>query len=490
MNIIKISNINEITKIKLDKINKNIAFWGCKIPHSNLDILYDIYKMFIGKDDINCIFIIKSNAINDFKKSLFSFIGNIYVIDDSYIIENITNLYLLITNDYVPGSDGLINTNCKILFLPHNSNAIVPTFFGFYGDYNLFIKFIPEYLHDYSDVPSSLLYHGCNKNNKYMITGFNPKIEKIYTEYIKLNTSHRDKYIIFYPSLLMCFYNNEKMINLFFSNTLELFLFFKKRYPNLKFVLRPFPSDINNKHFIILKNILLSYDNFIYDDTNDNIYYLIRSKYIITDYSSIEGNCNYGVLKPLIRYKINGGEFCFKDNSGYNCVNIAQIKDAIEDIDVTFTQWQKCFINQKKVIFPDKFSTFNVINEIINHMPNENWTLFKVNGCEICSLKCAILFVSRLKNTIFYRKCCPSILYRWLNHYFKSTKIDILFLNLLYSCYDEIVNNKKFSWIILFVDQTISTIEHRLPNFIKIKYHKYMLKHFINNMAVIKFILK
>lgn len=450
----------------LSDSKKNVLLYGTCVPRQNIDILYAIYKKIQHK--YNVLFVVRQNAIRSMTNAQDMDLDTVYVLDDPNILCACDRIDLLLTNDYVLFGENLLRFKGYVAILHHNINAPQPNFHNFFADYLFTSNKDNQIAIEYKLIPNQLKI----RKNPYLtiIPLPYPKLFLLHEEKNKLKYKENPNFISYFPVPLYCSCGTDKeKTRRLFSATKEFITCFLQTFPKHVFVFRPAADEKDASFYKDIESLFKDHDNFIMDYTDDNKYYLVRSQFLITDYSAVEKNFCYLAYKPIIRFRPLESESAdmVRDTFGYIVHSVKAIFDAIQDAIKTAQEWEQHLQSLASDYYSPEVNTFDVlsnsIERILNNSPIPSSARYDKFDTPCNSIGEFLRLCNIMRKHEFYTSSDPHILLKWTNLAFgNDLKKNLAMFVLLLDARREVVHG-SFRFVTLSIDICIKKLLSNLP---------------------------
>lgn len=343
-----------------------VALWATVEPRQNVDILLAL-EASLRRDGIPVLFLMRENAV-EFVRQYSPGGENFFIFEDKQLFRFLPGISLLVTHDYVLGHSRVDGFSGKTLLLNHASLASPESAIALdlYADYLIVPHARFQEPFDYSLVPNRVSIQ--HNPQLTVIPAGSPKLDLLAAARRRAYAPHTN-IVSFYPasSDFMLGKNPAKINSVVqeWSAFVEAFL---SRYPDGTFVFSPALRD-HGEDFI--RDFVKSWRNhkrFIFSRTADNKYWLSRTDFLLTDWSSISNTWALTSLRPAIRLQPGREAALTEDIWGYTAFSPAQALGALDLARKNLWRWKTRLLHYRTKRFPAFGQCMTELPNAIRHI--------------------------------------------------------------------------------------------------------------------------
>ena len=351
-----------------------VTLWATTLPRPTVDVLFS-FRAELERRGNKSILLLTSNAIESFC-SLSQHVENenTYVFDNIDLLKYCKFIKVLFTYDHCLWRKPK-DFFKKIVLFKHNLSTTVLTSTDVCADYVVTINSRTPYF-NFKRYPNNLkLTYG---KTCTLIPGGYPKLDLLYHRRNMYGDGPFNR-VVFFPVSLP-FTIGQHGQNLYFDTWHELIEGFFRRFPEMEFVLRPYPPDRNAPVFKALYALFEGQAHFHMDMSDDNSHYLLSSDILITDYSSVYLNFAYATLRPVIWLRPALKEpWKITSEVGVVTCSVPQSLDAIGSMLSSLPQWKERIQNKRDQAVSHAGETLlylaDHLDNILNDSPEADWVV-------------------------------------------------------------------------------------------------------------------
>lgn len=345
---------------------KFVALWATVVPRQNVDILLELESR-LRERGVPVLFFLKENAV-EFVGDSAPGRGDFLILEDKGLLRHLPGIGLLVTHDYVVGHsrvDGFhgktMLLNHSALFVPHAGIAM-----DLYADYLVTVNAqLPETL-DFSFVPHLVSMQ--HNPQLAVIPAGSPKLDLLAAARRKAY-ARRANILSFYPA------SSDVMLGTpakaaaavrEWSNFVECFF---RRHPGWTFVFSPALYDHGREFILDFVETWRSEKRFVFSKRADNKYWLARSDFLLTDWSTISLSWAFSSLRPAICLRPGAEEKEIgEDAFGYIAGTGRQALEALGLASENLWRWKARLLKFRTEQIPTFGRSFAQLADAIRHI--------------------------------------------------------------------------------------------------------------------------
>ncbi|MBD5646269.1 MAG: hypothetical protein HDQ89_01135 [Desulfovibrio sp.] len=399
---------------------KVVALWATTRPRQNVDVLLAL-KEGLEKAGIPVLFLLRENAA-PLVAELARGSGDFFLLDDRDLFRFLPCIDLLVTHDYVTGYRKIPGFGGKVMYLNHTSAGHQGVAMDYFADYLVEIntKFSCDF--DYTAVPAFLSVQ--HNSQLALVPAGSIKLDLLASarERAKDKAAAQGLLVSFYPlsSEHMLGANAAKISRAIGEWNAFVEGFFR-RHPDGTFVFSPAIPDRKRDFIRDFAETWRHDGRFIYSEEDDNKYWLARSDFLITDWSSIDASWIFSTLRPAIHLRPGEGEPLHETAYGYTAATAEDALLALDDAQKNLWRWKARLLKFRHEQFPFFGRSVAMLCEAIRHIisadfpePLPGWGVLDKNvTAEKPALALLRFLAFRKKNMAARRMLNPGHI--WLN---------------------------------------------------------------------------
>ena len=344
-----------------------VALWGTTQPRQNVDVLSAL-KAGLQQECIPVLFLVREIAA-EFAAAHARGAEDFYILDDAELLRFLPCIDLLVTHDYVTGYRKIPGFGGKVMYLNHTAAGHQSVAMDYFADYLVEIntKFSCDF--DYTAVPA------------FLSVQHNPQLALVPAGSIKLdllaaarreakeNTPAQGLLVSFYP--LSSEHNlggNAAKINHAVGEWNAFVEGFFQNHPDGTFVFSPSIADRGRdfiRHFV---DTWRSDRRFLFSEDDDNKYWLSRSDFLVTDWSSIDASWMFSTLRPAIHLRPGNGAPLHETAYGYTAATGEEALQALARAQKDLWRWKARLLKFRNEQFPFFGRSVARLCEAIRHI--------------------------------------------------------------------------------------------------------------------------
>lgn len=353
---------------------KVVGLWAVGLPRQNVDVLWRLREELMALG-VPVVFFFQENATPMLRKlvaehpTTLEHMEDIYQLDDVKFFCLLSFVEVLVTSDYAiwyPDHQ----VPAKLVELYHNASQKIPSMTNYFYDYIVGNKNIIDTNFDYTIYPDQCKIH--RKKSLSILEVSYPKLALILEERRKAAGVSSCPILLLYPMIMN---NLISMQNIDIDKYVEIWgeaiTAFLSWRPDGIVIFRPMTSDLLHPAVGQLRARFANNRHFFIDDGDDNIFWMARADYFVTDASAGSYNFSLTAKKPSIRmvYTPEAHEPRL-DDFGWTISRPSQLVPLLEKSDEDGPAWAEALGTIQRREYPALDQSFSLLAGMIKRIFN------------------------------------------------------------------------------------------------------------------------
>lgn len=346
---------------------KVVALWATTQPRQNVDVLLEL-KGALQQEGIPVLFLLKEDAA--------AFVGahardreSFFLLNDAEPLRFLPCIDLLVTHDYVAGYKKIPGFGGKVMYLNHTAAGHQGVAMDYFADYLVEINTNFSCDFDYAAIPA------------FLSVQHNPQLALVPAGSIKLDllasARQQAKERPAPQGLLVSFYplssehklrGDTAKIRQAMGEWNTFVEGFLHTHPEGTFVFSPAVADRTRDYILDFVETWRNDGRFIFSEEDDNKYWLARSDFLLTDWSSIDASWIFSTLRPAIHLRPGSDETLHETAYGYTASCAADALQALADAQKNLWRWKARLLKFRHEQFPFFGHSVARLCEAIRHI--------------------------------------------------------------------------------------------------------------------------